>query len=371
MSKKTEVAAIYFPSWHNEPRRNHWLGEGFTEWDLVKDARPRFEGHYQPVVPTLGYLDESEPAVMQASCDLAASAGIDAFLWDWYWYDGADFLNSPLNDTFLALADPGVKFALMWANHDWVGVFPGNVGETAELWWEGAIDIAEFRRMTRVVSERYLSHPAYWRVDDRAWFTIFRLNEFVKGVGGLEAAKDSLVEFRNTARESGAGELHLNAMGGFGEFSPRQIRELGIDSVANYGWADEWEKNPPTELTYEYELWREKAQGLWAEERERQEVEFVPTVAMGWDSTSRVNQDDELIVSAWPYYPVVVNNSPESFASATREALEFALTNEKTQVVVVNAWNEWTEGSYLEPDSRTGDAHLRALAAAILESRDK
>ena len=35
----------------------------------------------------------------------------------------------------------------------------------------------------------------------------------------------------------------------------------------------------------------------------------------------------------------------------------------------LNAWNEWTEGSYLEPDSRTGDSHLKALARAVSERR--
>lgn len=369
MTEQTQVAAIYFPSWHNEPRRNARVGDGFTEWDLIKAGRPRFEGHYQPQVPTLGYLDESVPANMQRSCDLASAAGIDAFLWDWYWYDGADFLNRPLDDAFLNLSAPGIKFALMWANHDWVDAFPARVGEKPELLWHGAISDSEFVRMTDIVIQRYLTHPQYWRVDGRAWFTIFRVNELVSGVGGLLAARDALRDFRRRAAAAGAGELHLNAMGGYEEYSPEELHELGLDSVGTYGWNSQWEKNPPSTLTYEYDAWRANGEREWHDMRAVQTLEFVPTVAMGWDSSTRVHQDDTLVVSEWPYLPVIVNNTPESFAESVGNAIELAEQNHGTRVVVINAWNEWTEGSYLEPDTRTGDAHLQALASTIRSAR--
>ena len=366
MPADVEVAAIYFPSWHDEPRRAPWLGEGFTEWDLIKAGRPRFDGHYQPQIPTLGYLDESVPENMQRSCDLAAGAGIDAFLWDWYWYDGADFLNRPLNETFLELPDPGIKFALMWANHDWRGVFPGNVGEDPELWFKGAVDEAEFLRMTDAVIQRYFAHPAYWRVDGKAWFTVFLLDELVTGLGGPDRTRALLDDFRARARAAGCGELHLNALGAYESYEPAAIAALGFDSVGTYGWpSGQWADLPDGRLTYEYEEWRAAAQDEWRTLRDTHSVDFVPTVAMGWDSTTRVNQEDTLVISEWPYFPVVVGNTPESFGASVTDALTFAADGDGAHVVIVNAWNEWTEGSYLEPDSRTGDAHLQALARAV------
>ena len=366
MSDETQVAAIYFPSWHDEPRRNDRLGQGFTEWELIKAGRPRFEGHYQPQVPVLGYLDETVPENMQHSCDHAAAAGIDAFLWDWYWYEGEDFLNRPLNETFLSLQDPGIKFALMWANHDWVDVFPASVGMPPELLWKAAVDVQEFRRMTDIIIERYLVHPQYWRVDDRAWFTIFRLDVLVDGLGGWEATRQELLDFRVRARAAGAGELHLNAMGGYQDLTPERIAGLGIDSVGTYGWTDQWTESPPVDVTFDYETWRSNAQKQWHDGRAAHAVDFIPTVTMGWDSSTRVRQDDDLVVSEWPFNPVVTGNTPESFGAAMSDALEFAAEN-SVRAVVVNAWNEWTEGSYLEPDSRTGDAHLQALAAAVAD----
>ena len=364
-NRRPDVAAIYFPSWHDEPRRDAWLGDGFTEWDLIKAGKPRFDGHYQPIVPTLGYRDETVPSNMQDSCDMASNAGIDAFLWDWYWYDGEDFLNRPLNETFMQLHSPNLKFALMWANHDWVNAFPGHVGQPMELWWKGAIDENEFVRMTRVVIEKYLVHPNYWRPSGRAWFTIFRLNEFVNGVGGLVRAGALLSDFRDSAERYGVGPLHINAMGGYDTITSQEISALGIDSAGTYGWTEQWLRTQPHELTVDYAIWRDRAKLLWHEAREQQNVEVIPTVTMGWDSSTRVAQDEKLEISQWPFLPIVVNNHPRLLGAAFDDAVRFASCNKEANVVIVNAWNEWTEGSYLEPDTQYGDGHLKALSAAI------
>ena len=364
---KTELAAIYFPSWHVDARRDEHLGAGFTEWDLVRAGRPRFKNHYQPIVPALGYLDETEESSMRTSIGLAAGAGIDAFLWDWYWYDEADFLNRPLDKTFLSMPEPGIKFALMWANHTWIDVFPARVGAVGKTWWKGGVNQAQFARMTDIVIDRYLSNPNYWRVDDAAWFTVFSLETFVEGLGGLEAARSALAGFRERSLEAGTGQLHLNLLGGFDRFTPAEIAALGFDSIGNYGWGD----RIPVDrgITVDFERWRIDAEAMWEVDAEKHQIDFVPNATMGWDSTARVHQEDELKISVWPYLPVVIDNTPEQFGLGVQHAIEFAERREGTKVVLINAWNEWTEGSYLEPDSRTGDQHLRALAAAVERAR--
>ena len=85
-AKKIDVLCVYYPHWHRYPKGDEWFGadrwkEG--EWCFVKDAKPRFPGHCQPIVPTLGYLDESDPADMAKEIAMAADAGIDVFLYDY------------------------------------------------------------------------------------------------------------------------------------------------------------------------------------------------------------------------------------------------------------------------------------------------
>ncbi len=72
--------SLLLSAWHQCPKNDGWKGEGFTEWDLVKAAKPRFPRHPSAFVPQWGYLDESDPAVMKNACDAASSHGIDAFI---------------------------------------------------------------------------------------------------------------------------------------------------------------------------------------------------------------------------------------------------------------------------------------------------
>lgn len=50
-------------------------------------------------------------------------------------------------------------------------------------------------------------------------------------------------------------------------------------------------------------------------------------------------------------------------------------TNKNTtiddKIIWINAWNEWGEGAYLEPDLKWKYGYLEATKDAILESRDR
>ena len=78
-----QVAVYYFPNYHADRRNEEWHGKGWTEWELVKAAKPRFDGHQQPKVPLWGYEDESKPEAMQRKIDAAADHGVSAFIFDW------------------------------------------------------------------------------------------------------------------------------------------------------------------------------------------------------------------------------------------------------------------------------------------------
>jgi hypothetical protein len=79
-NEKPLVCAYYFPNWHPNHQNDKWHGKGWTEWNVVKYATPRFEGHKQPKVPLWGYEDESDPVVMSKKVEAAANYGIDGFI---------------------------------------------------------------------------------------------------------------------------------------------------------------------------------------------------------------------------------------------------------------------------------------------------
>ncbi len=65
----------------------------------------------------------------------------------------------------------------------------------------------------------------------------------------------------------------------------------------------------------------------------------------------------------YPYVPVVVGNTPERFEQLLRDADHFIRRDPRQPfALLVNAWNEWTEGGFLLPEAQSGQAHLEAIS---------
>ncbi|MBE7086916.1 MAG: hypothetical protein E7369_01275, partial [Clostridiales bacterium] len=86
MAKGKKLYAYYFPNWHVDKLNEEWHGKGWTEWECVKCARPRFPNHEQPLVPLWGYEDEADPKVMAKKIATAKEYGIDGFIFDTYYF---------------------------------------------------------------------------------------------------------------------------------------------------------------------------------------------------------------------------------------------------------------------------------------------
>ena len=119
------VAAYAFPNYHPSALHNKIYSQGWTEYNLIRSARPWFEGHQQPRTPLLGELDESKPSTWETYNKLCKQSGIDVLIWDWYWYDGKPCLHEALENGFLEANNAkDVKFACMWTNHPWYVLYP-------------------------------------------------------------------------------------------------------------------------------------------------------------------------------------------------------------------------------------------------------
>ena len=140
------VASYYFGNYHpNDPRNAKAKGKNWSEWELVKAAKPRFPGHQQPNVPLWSYTDESDPQVMAQKIAAAADHGINGFIFDWYYYDDGPFLERPIDEGFLkATNNARIKFAFMWANHDWVDIHPYKRGTPHKVLYPGKVSPASF-----------------------------------------------------------------------------------------------------------------------------------------------------------------------------------------------------------------------------------
>ena len=59
--------------------------------------------------------------------------------------------------------------------------------------------------------------------------------------------------------------------------------------------------------------------------------------------------------------------SPEQFYMINKIIVEWTKKNYKKEnrFIFINAWNEWAEGSYLEPDDKYGYASINSLSKAL------
>lgn len=372
MAEPYQIGVYYFPNYHIDPRNEKLYGKGWTEWELVKQATPRFEGHVQPRVPTWGYEDESDPLVFARKIDTAADHGIGHFIFDWYWYDDGPFLNRCLEAGYLETANrERLQFALMWANHDWVDLFPmkRHRVKTPDLLHPGNVTEATFERMTDYIVERYFIQPTYWKIEGCPYFSVYELFRLVAGLGGVANTRKALDRFRRKTQAAGFPDLHLNAviwgvqvLPGEQQISNPQelLSELGFDSVTSYVWVHHVALTDFPVTDYGAVL--EQMKAYWPRPTAEYGLPYYPNVTMGWDSSPRTVQSDRFDHQGYPFTPVLGGNTPAAFKSALQAVKTFLDTTDSQQKIFnINAWNEWTEGSYLEPDTVHGMGYLQAI----------
>ncbi|TDU86522.1 glycosyl transferase family WbsX [Kribbella voronezhensis] len=365
------VLAYYFPNWHRDPRNADWFGANWTEWELVKAATARFPGHRQPRVPALGCRDEADPAVAAADIDLAATHGVDGFLFDYYWYDDGPYLSGALDDGFLQAPNTDrLRFALMWANHQLVDIFPSRSGGVPDLLKSGALDRSAFEAMVRHVIDRYFSRSNYLVIDGRPWFTLYDIGNFIEGLGGVEAARQALDWFREQTVLAGFPGLHLDGVLWSAPVLPASgapsavadvVDRLGFDSGTSYVWLHHFDASTAGFPNGSIQDLRDSAFREYDRYAEQLGVDFYPNVTVGWDPSPRTGQELPYQQLGYPWTSVW-DQDPAEFATGLRRALEYLERHRpRHSIITVNAWNEWTEGSYLLPDTTHGSAYLQAV----------
>ena len=369
---KITVASYYFGNYHpGDPRNVKMKGKDWSEWELVKAAKPRFPGHHQPNVPLWGYTDESDPRAMEQKIAAAADHGIEAFIFDWYYYDDGPFLDRPIDLGFLKAANNSrLKFAFMWANHDWIELHPYTKGAPRKVLFPGKVTPESFEKICTHVIADYFKHPSYWKIEGRPYFSFYDLTRLLDNFGSVAAARAALDKFRAKVKAAGFPGLHLNAVAWGQPILPNEkvpvdsaklVRDLGFDSVTSYVWIHHV---PLPQQATDYNSVRDGYFKYWNGALKKFGLPFFPNVTMGWDPSPRCDQRDTFDASGYPFTNTIGGNTPERFKEAlamTKRRLLAQPDSAGPRILNINCWNEWTEGSYLEPDQRNGMKYLEAV----------
>jgi hypothetical protein len=377
------VAAYYYPGTHPDPRWDKNKYPGFTEWDEIKAAKPRFPGHIQPKPPVWGYQNEAKPEVMAQKIDAAAKYGVNAFIFDWYYYNDGPYLDDALDQGFLhATNNAKVKFALMWANHDWYDIQGYNPADNnLKLLYPGKVTPGTWDKICDLVIVKYFKHPSYWLVDGKPYFSIYEMSQFLDSFGSIESARAALDRFRAKVRAAGFLGLHVNAIV-WGEPNlpggktppgwPKLCRELALDSLTSYTWVHHGALNNDTFPVSDYLWGRRKYLSFWAHARTDYSIPYFPNAMVNWDNSPRAAADADWSHPAAPVVnSVVTGNTPAAFKQSL-EIIKRRLLAAPTEpkIITINAWNEWPEGSCLEPMQQYGYGYLEAVRAVFQKGEE-
>ena len=211
---KIDVVCVYYPHWHRYPKGDEWFGDRFDwskgEWEFVKTAIPRYPGHVQPIHPLPGYLDGSNPNDVAVEIDLAADAGIDVFLYDYYYYGGKVTQEEAIEQGFLMAKNRSrMKFALMWCYHERRDQFrpPKELGDRRRMLMELDHTPEEFLGLVDLSIARYFGKPEYWRKDGRLFFSIYNAPYFLLHLGE-DGVRRAIAAAREKVRAAGLGEMN-------------------------------------------------------------------------------------------------------------------------------------------------------------------
>lgn len=368
---KYDIAAYIWPSYHPDPRAKIFWPAGVGEWETVMKNQPKYEGHLQPRYPLWGYVNEADPYVMQMQIEAASDHGVNVFIFDWYWYDGMPFLEGCLNNGYLkAKNNDKVKFYLMWANHDvnmtWdirnsdSLIKKENNSKNGSIIWTGRVKRTEFEKICEKYIKEYFSHPSYYKIDNKPVFMIYDVNNFIRGLGGIDEAVSALDWFRGKVVEAGHSGLELQATlrrdnnrslsGIDGDNIGTQkdvIGRLRFDSLSHYQFCH------IVNVDRDYNEVVKDVIKEWHNIDKNYPAVYYPHISVGWDSSPRYKQ----YVGS-----VIKNNTPENFENALIEARNFIDAHpDRKPLITINSWNEWTETSYLQPCTMYGYGYLEAI----------
>lgn len=345
--------AFYLPQFHPIPENDMWWGRGFTEWTNVSRATSFHKRHYQPRIPAdLGFYDLRVPETRQAQAELAREHSLHGFCYYHYWFGGKRLIERPF-DEVLRSGKPDFPFCLCWANETWSRRW---LGEERDILMEQAYspddDVAHAQWLAAAFAD-----ARHIRIRGRPLFLIYRPTH-------LPDAWRTTDTLRTVAVKAGVPEPYLV---GVDAHQPGiDFRELGFDSTLNF--------TPQLALLNDAfrddfsgrRLVRNIAKGIFSGELKlydydaawramfeaRPAFPHIPSVFVGWDNTPRRGRKGIIIE----------NSTPECFAEALREVLPpIGGSGGAEPIVFINAWNEWAEGNYLEPDMKYGRGYLEAV----------
>lgn len=357
-----KAIAIHLPQFHPFPENDKWWGKGFTEWTNVTKATPRFDGHYQPHLPTdSGFYDLRLEQARMAQAEMAKEYMIHGFCYYHYWFNGKRLMHQPL-DEILKSQKPDFPFMLCWANENWTRRWDGL--DTEVLIKQDYSEQDDVDHIT-FLCENVFSDPRYIKVDGKPFFVIYRPALFPD-------IRKTLSTWRLIAKRLGFKDLYVGYMQSFAfkeepkafdfdcaiEFQPDFSALPSRISASLYHRVKRkiFNSKPvpyQRDRIFSYKTYVEQLT------KNKQVLKDVyPGITPMWDNSARRNTDATIFIDS---HPALYKKWLQHIVDQYRD--DDIKTDDK--FIFINAWNEWAEGNHIEPCIKWGRAYLEATKQVL------
>lgn len=347
-----KILAFYLPQFHEIPENNKWWGKGFTDWTNVKKAKPLVDGQYQPREPLNdNYYDLSDIEVMKWQSKIAQDHGIHGFCYYHYWFNGKKLLEKPL-ENMLKDKEVAIPFCFSWANEPWARTWDGR--DTDVLMPQEYGNEKEWKEHFNYLLQ-FFNDERYIKEDNKPMMVIYKTMHIPR--------VEEMCEYWNKlAKENGFDGIYfVETLGGVQDKPCLNISKAAIEfepnlTMANHDWSFFKKVFNKLRRIFNNGLSIFNYDSIWNEVFKRDVNRFDKELFLGgfidWDNTPRKRFNGV----------VFKGSTPDKFENYISNQI---IRSNINGYIFINAWNEWAEGTYLEPDKKIGFKYLEAIKKAL------
>lgn len=355
--KDLKIIAIYLPQYHQVEENSKWWGEGFTDWTAVKQAEKYYEEHYQPRVPlNNNYYDLNNKETIKWQANLANKYGIYGFcFYHYYFKDGRKILEKPA-ENLLRWKDISLNFCFSWASASWQRTWSNFTRAGA---WASKFEHYRSDENPILLQQDY-GNEEDWNEHFNYLLPFFKDERYIKIDGkpvflfylpqDISCITEMVLVWRKLAKKNGFPDLYLIA--------------TISNSYQEYPMVDALYIQEPGGFINDFILYSDnRKKDICIRYNDYEDV-------CRWEAFKKYKQTQKKYYSAFPGYDtsprhgkrgiIIDNSTPEKFEISFREACRKSIKSDN-EFVFINAWNEWGEGNYLEPDEKYGYDYLKAV----------
>jgi hypothetical protein len=369
------VGAFYHPGWHRDSRMftGELWGEGCncsyerSPWYPAIHAQKFFPDQVQPLEPVLGYYDDTNVSVLEQEIEWASNYSIDFFVFNWYWYEGKQLYQEPVEDAFLKAKNKNkLDFAIHWVLgatilSDWI---------TPNYTEEDLLNATDY------IITHYFNQSNYLKINGKPVIMIMN-PDLLSNQSDADRLATITQKMKQLSTSKGHNGLFLVASEP-GENFIQNFRETGFDAFTHYHYGrffgpenenilsgfKPWYGSYDDVIGVYEKYWHnftEQGRGGAVTGAVVADIPYIIPLTPGTDTTPWNKEMGT----------VIMNNTPEKFELMLMKGKDFIDQNQSgldKKTLIIEAWNEWSEGAVLEPEKHYGFGFLQAVKNVFYES---